>query len=108
MGQMKSTTRPQFLLQRQSSDIAVGANPRDGLVDGEKFTIDVWSPTGNWGGGTVNVYMVAAETGDDTAILLESFTEDTVRFGEKASLGRRFKADLVGATGADISCTLNN
>ena len=108
MGQMKSTTRPQYLLQNQTSDIAVDVNPLDGLVDGEKFTLDIWSPTGNWGGGIVNVYMIAAETGDDTAILLESFSEDTVRFGEKAGLGRRFKAELVGAAGADISCTLNN
>lgn len=108
MGQMRSTSIPQFLLENQVVDIAVAANPLEGLVDGEKFTLDIWSPSGAWGGGTVNIYMVAAKQGDDTAILLESFTEDTVRFGEKATNGRRLKAELVGAAGADISCTLNN
>lgn len=105
---MVSTTNPQYILKNQAADVAVAANPLEALVDNTEFTIDIWSPSGNWGGGTVNVYMLSAVPGDDTPILLESFTEDTVRFGSKANEGRRLKADVVGSTTPDISCVINN
>ena len=105
---MGSTHNPQFLLQDQAADIAVAANPLVALVDNKEFTLDIWSPSGDWGGGTVNVYMIAAAAGDSTPILLEAFTEDAIRFGEKASFGRIFKAEITGSTNPDISCAINN
>ena len=101
------TSTPQHLLKNQASDIAVGANPLFGRLENETFTVDIWSPSGAWGGATVNIYMESAEAGDHTPILLESFTEDTVRQGFNGQIGRRLKADVVGAIAADISATLN-
>jgi hypothetical protein len=102
-----STSNPQMLLLNQAVDVAVAANPLFGQVDNDQFNIDVWSPSGAWGGGTVNIYMLAPPGGDETPILLESFTENTARVGLNGQIGRRIKAELTGATGADISASLS-
>ena len=102
-----STSNPQYLLKNQAVDVAVAANPLSGVVDNDQFTIDVYSPTDAWGGGTVNVYMLAARGSDQTPILLEAFTENTVRTGFSGQIGRVIVAEVVGASAADISATLS-
>jgi hypothetical protein len=102
-----STSNPQMLLENQAVDVAVADNPLFGTVDNDKFSLSVWSPSGVWGGGTVNIYQIAPRGGDETPILLEAFTENTARVGFNGQIGWKIKAEVVGATGADISASLS-
>ena len=103
-----STTTPQMLLDGQAVDVSVAANPLSGVVASDQFNVDIWSKTGAFGGGTVNIYMLAPPGGDDTPILLEAFTEATCRVGLNGNIGRVIKAEVVGASGADISASISS
>jgi hypothetical protein len=70
------------------------------------FVVKVWSPTADYDSGTVTVYILAD---DDTAIALQTFTEDGAYFGRVGDEGERVTAGISGVAGAsaDISCTVS-
>lgn len=92
-----------YLMKNQAVDITVADNPEFALV-GDKFSVEAFSPSGAWGGGTVNVYAMSATEGpNQTPLLLESLTEDSIRVGLLGSIPHKIKAELVGSSGADIT-----
>lgn len=103
---MSTDRTPQYLLQDQIANLTVAANTARAVVTDGDYVLKVWSPTDDYDGGTVNIYMMAA---DGTPILLQAFTEDGAMFGKAGQIPQTFKAELTGGSGgADVSVTVEN
>lgn len=99
--------KARYLFQNQAANVAIGSSGRES-VDSGRFMLKVWSPTADWDGGTVKLYIMAA---GDFPLLVETFTEDTVYFGRCGESGEIevFGCDLTGTAGdsADICVTIS-
>lgn len=103
---MSTDRNAQYMLKNQASNLAVGSNSARGLVIDEDFVVKVWSPTGVFDGGTVTIYIIAA---DGTAIPIQSFTEAGAMFGKAGQIPQVFKAALSGTSGAaNVCATVEN
>jgi len=94
----------QVIYDGETDNVAVAATPVVTATDGS-FVVKVWSATGAFDSGTVNVYILAS---DYTPILLQAFTENGAYFGRVGS-DELITADITGVAGAaaDISCTVS-
>lgn len=97
------SNRPQYLLNAQGSDLAVGANTDKVTLSDSDYTINVWSPGETTLLGQVDVYM---EAQDGTPVLIESFTEPGVRYGKIGQMPRKLLAGCSGVSGAGVSCSI--
>ncbi len=100
--------REQYILDGETDNVTPAVNIAAGLVAtsvGGEFVVKVWSPTADWDSGTVGVYILAA---DNTAILLQAFTEDGAYFGRVGS-DERIVAGVTTVAGAsaDLDCTVS-
>ena len=93
----------QVIFDGETDDV-LPANATVVSAVGGEFVVKVWSPTADYDSGTVTVYILAS---DNTAIALQTFTEDGAYFG-RVGASERITAGISGvlAASADISCTV--